>query len=160
MVSVALVAHGSADPLAAFSDLDYPGRRKPVNREVVVDDGSDTDVWDAHPTTYRVGGVDRKFYFISAVEKALGYSQQSIRAWERAGLMPKTPYRSPRTRGMVAGGRSNKGRRLWTKEQIEGMLRIAKVHGVILPDANGVRRPPTKAFANEVGRLFAELAAD
>lgn len=152
-------ASGGVDPLAAFADLDYPGRRKPVNREVTIDDGSDTDVWDANPTTYKVSGVDRKFYFIGAVEKALGYSQQSIRAWEREGLMPKTPYRTPRTRGMVAAGRSNKGRRLWTKEQIEGMLRIAKNHGVILPDANGVRHPPTKAFATDVGRLFAELAA-
>ena len=143
------------DPLDRFADLEqpYPGRRKPVNRDVAPAQ-EDTQLWDAHPvkTKYTVGGVEPEFFYIGALAKALGYSVQSIRAWEAAGLMPNTPYRSPRTKAPVAGGRSTKGKRLWTREQIEGILRLAKKHRVILN-----RAAPTPAFSRDVARMFNEL---
>jgi hypothetical protein len=61
---------------------------------------------------------------------------------------------------MVAAGRSNKGKRLWTREQIEGIIRIAKKHKVIFPvKSNGkiVKRAPTPAFSAEVGEFFSTL---
>lgn len=134
-----------------FEDLDYPGRRKPVNRGVVVA-APEPVAWDYKPLSYLVNGERREFFAISHVAKALGYSVQSIRAWEDKGVMPRTPYRSPRTRGAVAGGRSNKGRRLWTREQIEGLLRLAQKHGVIL-----TKKPPTIEFAREVAAFYASL---
>ena len=82
---------------------------------------------------------------------------QSIRAWEAQGLLARTPFRSPRTARPVAGGRSNKGKRLWTREQVEGILRLAKKHKVILPDRRGVKHPPTPAFSQEVGEFFNTL---
>jgi hypothetical protein len=140
-----------SDLLKGFDDLDYPGRRKPVNR-----DGprasSETEVWDAKPTFYLVRGERREFFFISALAKALGYSVQSIRSWEDQGLLTNSGYRSPRTNGRVAGGRSDKGRRLWTRAQIDGILALAKRHRVILN-----KKPPTPAFAEDVARLFNEL---
>jgi hypothetical protein len=143
-----------SDLLAGFDELNYPGRRKPINRnpEPVV---KETPVWDAKHTEYVVNGFKTQFFYIGALAKALGYSVQSIRAWEAAGLMPNTPFRSPRTARPVAGGRSNKGKRLWTREQIEGILRLAKKHKVIL---NKV--PPTPAFAADVARMFNELVSD
>lgn len=138
-----------------FADLDYPGRRKPVNRTPPPPE--DPASWDANPTEYKMGGVKQQFYTISHLSAALGYSQQSIRAWEAAGVMPPAPFRSPRTKKPVAAGKSNKGRRLWTHEAIEGILRLAKKHKVILPDHRGIRQPPTPAFANEVAQLFREL---
>lgn len=139
-----------------FADLDYPGRRKPVNRDrtpALVEPAE----WDAKPAEYKIGGVKQEFYLISHLCRALGYSQQSVRAWEAAGLMPPAPFRSPRTKKPVAGGKSNKGRRLWTHEAIDGILRLARKHKVILPNARGVRHPPTPAFAAEVALLFREL---
>jgi hypothetical protein len=149
------------DPLAGFSDLDYPGRKKPVNRDGTSktkgQEASDTNDWDAKPAYYLVDGEKREFFTISHLAKALDYSVQSIRAWEAQGLLARTPYRSPRTKAPVAGGRSNKGKRLWTREQVEGIVRIAKEHRVIFPDRHGEKHPPTPAFAREVGLLFAGL---
>lgn len=147
------------DPaLRSFEDLEqpYPGRRKPVNR-VPPKAENDTPVWDAQPAYYVVAGERREFFYIGALAKAIGYSVQAIRLWEGQGLMPNTPFRSPRTKKPVAGGRSDKGKRLWTREQIEGILRLAKKHNVILPSRKGIRNPPTPAFARDVARLFNEL---
>lgn len=147
-----------------FGDLDYPGRKKPVNREAKngkrkasVDEPSDTPDWDGKPVYYLVGGERREFFTISHLAKALGYSVQSIRAWEDKLLLPRTPYRSPRTKRPVAGGRSDKGKRLWTREQVEGIVRLAKEHRVIFPDKHGDKHPPTPSFARDVAALFASL---
>jgi len=142
-----------------FSDLEYPhpGRRKPVNRDVVTTKSSDPVEWDHRPAYYKINGERREFFLISHLAKALGYSVQSIRAWEAQGLLARTPYRSPRTKTPVAGGRSNKGKRLWTRQQVEGIVRIARKHRVIFPNRKGVKHPPTPAFAAEVGEFFASL---
>lgn len=145
-----------SNPAEKFADLDYPGRKKPVNRTIKSESG-DTEVWDAKPVYYLIGGERREFFLISHLAKALDYSVQSIRAWEAQGLLARTPYRSPRTARPVAGGRSNKGKRLWTREQVLGIVRIAKKHGVIFPDRKGVKNPPTPAFAAEVGEFFSHL---
>jgi hypothetical protein len=134
-----------------FSDLDYPGRRKPINRGKAAQ-SPERPPWDERPLYYLVDGEKREFFVIGHLAKALGYSVQSIRLWEDKGLLPRSPYRSPRTRKPVAGGRSNKGKRLWTRDQIEGILRIAKAHKVIL---NKV--PPTPAFSQEVLAFFQSL---
>ena len=145
-----------SNPAQQFADLDYPGRKKPVNRSVQAAQ-PDTQLWDAKPAYYLVDGRRQEFFLISHLAKALDYSVQSIRAWEAQGLLARTPFRSPRTKGMVAGGRSNKGKRLWTREQVEGIVRLAKKHKVIFPDRKGVKHPPTPAFAREVGELFSSL---
>jgi hypothetical protein len=143
-----------SDPaLKKFEELDYPGRRKPVNRDKPLPAADDTEVWDARPVTYKVGGEKREFFLISHLAAALGYSVQSIRAWEADKLLPRTPYRSPNTRGKPQAAGSRKGRRLWTREQVEGIVRLANQHQVILN-----RKPPTAAFARDVARLFRELS--
>jgi hypothetical protein len=143
------------DPLKAFESLDYPGRRRPVNRDKATPAESDTPVWDAHPATYIVKGEKREFFYIGSLAKALGYSVQAIRLWESQGLLPNSPYRSPRTQGKPQAAGSHKGRRIWTRRQIEGILSLAKQHGVIIN-----REPPTKRFAQDVARLFNELLSE
>jgi len=135
-----------------FADLDYPGRRKPANRGTKAGPSSDTSLWDDKPVRYMVKGEVREFYTISHLAAALGYSVQSIRAWEDKGLLPRSPFRSPRTARPVAGGRSDKGKRLWTREQVEGIVRLARRHKVILN-----KRPPSPAFARDVRVLFEQL---
>lgn len=145
------------DPaLKLFASLDYPGRRKPVGRTKAKAD-VDTPVWSEHPTEYAINGVVQKFYEIGDLAKAIGYSVQSIRAWETAGIFPLAPYRSPRTKAPVAAGTSTKGRRLWTRGHIEAILRVAKKQKVILSPH---RRPPTVAFARAVEREFYELSLE
>ena len=139
-----------------FEDLDYPGRRPPANRTKKKADPEE-EMWDAKPVYYMVGGEKQEFFLISHLAKALDYSVQSIRAWEAQGLLARTPFRSPRTAKPVAGGRSNKGKRLWTREQVVGIIRIAKKHKVIFPNRKGVKHPPTAAFAAEVGEFFQSL---
>ena len=139
-----------------FEMLDYPGKKKPKNRDVKPV-APDKELWDARPVYYLIGGEKQEFFTISHLSKALGYSVQSIRAWEDRGLLPRTPFRSPRTARPVAGGRSTKGRRLWTREQIMGIVRIAKKHRVIFPDRKGHKKPPTLGFSAEVADLFHSL---
>jgi len=132
-----------------FDNLDYPGRTKPKNRVVPKAVPQVDNTWDARPAFYVMNGRKQEFFLISHLAQALGYSVQSIRAWEAQRLLPRSPYRSPKTKGMVAGGRSNKGRRLWTREQIEAILAAAKHHKVILN-----REPPNEAFFWDVQKAF------
>ena len=136
-----------------FDGLDYPGRTKPKNRAVPKIQPQVDNTWDARPAFYVMNGRKQEFFLISHLAQALGYSVQSIRAWEAQRLLPRSPYRSPKTRGMVAGGRSNKGRRLWTREQIEAILSAAKRHKVILN-----REPPSEAFFQDVQKAFSAIS--
>ena len=135
-----------------FSDLDYPGKKVPVNRSKK-NAPVEVNHWDDKPVYYKINGEKREFFTISHLAAALGYSVQSIRAWEAQTLLPRSGIRGPRTVRPVAAGRSDKGKRLWTREQIEGILRLAREHKVIVN-----REPPTPAFYRDVARLFEELA--
>ena len=139
------------DWLSQFNDLDYPGRRKPVNRVPQKGEGGEDTGWAEKPLVYKVGGEDREFFTIGHLAKALGYSVQSIRAWENSLLLPKSRYRTPSPRLANQPEHLRKGRRLWTREQIEGILRIASEEGVILN-----KKPPTQRFAYRVQALFNE----
>lgn len=142
-----------SDWLSKFDDLDYPGRRKPVNRVTPKEQTEAVTDWADKPLTYKVAGVDREFFTIGHLAKALGYSVQSIRAWENSRLLPKSRYRTPSPRKAEQPGHLVKGRRLWTREQIEGILRIASEEGVILN-----KKPPTARFAQRVAQLFDSLS--
>ena len=139
-----------------MADSDYPGRRKPAMRQIKRRKAAPAALptWDEGPVFYKIGGEEREFFTIRHLAAALDYSQQSIRAWENSGLLAKSPYRSPKPKNPTIGGRNTKGKRLWTRAQIEGILRIAAEEGVIVN-----KQPPTRAFARKVGALFKELAA-
>ena len=135
---------------------DVPGKREPVGRRLEeAKQAAAPEMWDDKPSYYVVRGEEREFFTISNLAQALGYSVQSIRAWEAAGLLPKSPYRSARTRGPVAGGKSNKGRRLWTRAQIEAVLAAARNNQCILN-----REPPNAEFYAEVKAAFDAISAD
>ena len=143
----------NADPFGSFDELkDWPGKKRPVNRPQAVSQPSGTlDDWDKKPVVYIYGGVSREFFTIGHLADALGRSPVTIRSWENKGVLPRSPYRSPRPRGESLPG-VVKGKRLWTRDQIEGIIRIARDEGVILND-----KPPTKQFTLRVADLFREL---
>ena len=135
-----------------FSDLDYPGRRKPINRTPPMSSSNADAGWDDRPLVYKVAGMDVQFFTIGHLAKALGYSVESIRAWENNRLLPKSRYRTPNPKVANQPEHLRRGRRLWTREQIEGILRIASEEGVILN-----KKPPTTRFAVRVQALFNEI---
>lgn len=146
------------DPIMArFADIGVPGRRKPMNRDNQPPKREASE-WDTKPIYYMVKGVKQEFFTIRHVAMAFGRSVQSIRAWEDAGVLPKSPYRSPKPRKETVPGVPVKGRRLWTRAQVEGMLAIAREMGLILDRPGGRRgKPPNKAFALKVNELFRQL---
>jgi hypothetical protein len=127
----------------------YPGKRKPALRQPKRKTVEEAPGWDADPVYYVVKGEKREFFTLRHLAAALDYSQQSIRAWENSNLLPRSGLRSPRPRTPTIGGKNTKGKRLWTRAQIEGILRIAEEEGVIV---NKV--PPTRAFARKVSAFF------
>jgi hypothetical protein len=138
----------NADLLDRFTDIPVPGKRPPVNRPV----DEPAPLWDTKPITFKVKGKDREFYTISALALALGRAPVTLRSWEDKGLLPSSRYRAPKPRRETVPGVAPKGKRLWTREQIEGILVIAKQEKVIL---NG--KAPSPRFAQRVSQYFNQL---
>lgn len=70
--------------------------------------------WDREvPYTNEKTGFSTTLYNINVVANALGRTSQTIRKWEIAGVIPKTPFKS-------------EGRRLYAKEQIEILVECAE----------------------------------
>lgn len=128
---------------------DYPGKRMPVNRG---NSAKPEDDWSARPTQYPFNGTMRDFYTIAHLAQALDKSPVTIRWWEKRGVLPSSALRSPRPKRAPITGTQPRGRRLWTREQIEGILRIAKEEHCIL---NG--DPPTLRFTKRITQLFTKL---
>ncbi len=114
-----------------FSDLDtyYPGskrkRREPKAPEVEVD-----DTWESKSYTKTLpNGKDMEFYTIGALAQALGRPVITIRQWIKSGYLPPSPYRLPTKKNVK--GEDHKGRRLYSKAQIDSVVELFKVAGVL-----------------------------
>lgn len=147
------------DPYAKFMELqekDFPGRLPPVNRkngDPEKDDSVDVQ-WDAKPVVYNYGGHAREFFTIGHLATALGRSPVTIRSWENKGVLPKSPFRSPSPKTSAIQGGKPKGKRLWTRSQIEGLLSIAAEEGCIVDEKQS---PPTTNFTLRATDLFLEI---
>jgi hypothetical protein len=138
---------------AQIGEQFYPGSTRPIvrhpNRLHTKAAPSAAD-WDAKPRKYVVAGVETEFYTLGNLAQALGRQSVTIRKWEREGIIPKSTYQSP-GRDDDPRGR----RRLYTREQIEGIVRIAHEEGVLVS-----HQKPLKAtnFTVRVVDLFKRLA--
>lgn len=141
----------STDPSQSF-----PGFRPPVNRPdptpTVEEQG-----WDYKPVFYFINGENLEFFTIGHLSKALNRSSVTIRSWENKGVLPRSPFRSPAPEVTPTYGTVPKGRRLWTREQIEGILEICKRLRVIT-DVH--QKPPNKQFTAQVTELFLSILRD
>jgi len=109
--------------------------------------------WTLNPVTYLVKGVPTEFFTIGHLSRALGRANVTIRGWEKTGKLPKSPYRAPVPKRSTVNG-PPKGKRLWTRQQIEGILRIAEEEQCIVdPDQS----PPTPRFTSRVTHLFNQI---
>ena len=89
-----------------------------------------------------VGGTKVTFYTLAAMAEALHRSTVTIRSWERQGKFPTTPFKT-KANGALGG------KRLYTREQIEGTAAIAEEEGLLYS-----QRPLTPRFTQRVTQLF------
>ena len=116
----------------SFSDLD---ERIPGSRRTLAEDRARRAQkpkkerptgWDRKPLIRAVDGNNYEFFTIGALAEALGKSPPTVREWIRKGILPKARYRLP-----VAPGTLGDGKRLWTRAEIEGILKIAQEEGIV-----------------------------
>lgn len=120
---------------------DFPGQRHaPPEDEVEGDllDGEDRRVME-------VAGVEREFYSIGALARALNREVQTIRLWERRGYLPDAVYRAP----------GRKKDRLYTRLQIVGLHALATEEGLMDPTKK--KRIDQTRFPERAHKLFVAL---
>jgi hypothetical protein len=88
--------------------------------------------------------VDREFFTVGQLAAALGRRSVTIRKWEREGIIPAPTFNAessdPRGR-----------RRLYGREQVEGIVRIAAEEGIL--DSPKAAITKTR-FTERVSELF------
>lgn len=91
-------------------------------------------------------GREVEFYTIGQVARAINRKSSTLRMWEHKGILPPSGYQKPSKdpRGV---------RRLYTRAQAEGIIRLAKATGIM--DASS--RHSLHDFKAWVWELFNEL---
>jgi hypothetical protein len=95
------------------------------------------------PRRYLAKGVEREFYTIGELAKALGRQVVTVRKWEREGILPASqfvvnayilgPGGEPVTDDLGRKVENKRGRRrLYTAEQVVGIVQIAADEGILL----------------------------
>jgi len=134
-----------------FNDLhDYPGKRRPVMRDVQIKRGGPQELvaWDDHPRMLRFQGELTEFFTIRNVALALNRSARTIRHWEAEEIIPPPTFRSAKPSSSAL---KHVGDRLWTRAQVEAMVRIAGEERVL----DGL--PPGPGFTAKLVRAFLAL---
>lgn len=134
------------DPIMKY----FPGSSTPLNFDKLrAKAEKDILDWDAKPMILRLRGVDMEFFTVGQLGMALGNrSANTLRAWEREGILPKSPYVKP---SQDPRGR----RRMYTRAMVEGLVKIAKEEGVLWPQ-KGNRLSSTN-FTQRAVELFQSL---
>lgn len=132
---------------------ELPGRRPPAvgappERQLLD--------WDARPIVKRLNNKDVEFFTIGQLAMALGVKAVTLRSWEQKGWVPHPPFR---TRPPQWGGLPNKkqqGRRLWTRAQVAGIVRIAQEEGMVGLPSKSRRKVDETKFRDRVVALYEE----
>ena len=130
----------------------YPGSKKKIDHTDDEDNPKPSDGWDAKPRTYKRNGVDTEFFTVGHLALAMNRKPLTIRQWERKGIIPKSTYQRAGANGSQHGRR-----RLYTRAQIEGMIKIAGEEGLL---SNDRREIASTDFKPRVLTLFRQLAAE
>lgn len=142
-----------SDPFAAFNDLtdrvrDFPGKREPINRSAPLPSTRVT-LWDASPRSYKIKGVPTEFFTVGHLALAVNRTARTVRYWERNGILPDATFRAPKPQ---KGSQVKQvGDRLYSRAQIEAVVRIATEEGVLGGKA------PTPSFTAKVRRAWLAL---
>lgn len=115
--------------------IDFPGS-KPLRAQVEARASKkrreeSTSGWDEKPIYKLVGGVRTEFFTIGHLAAALDRKPVTIRSWEDKGWLPGSGYRTRPPVGEQVPDRPVKGRRLYTRRQIEIVIDAAADCGVV-----------------------------
>lgn len=102
---------------------DYPGKKPPRNRKVKKPKRIDDPFSGIYPTVYFIKGVRTEVFTIGQMAKILNKKPVTLRAWETKGILPKATYRTPAPQGIQVPGKTLKGRRIYTKKQVDLLLK-------------------------------------
>jgi len=113
-----------SDPIDFFKDLpDFPGRTPPRNRKDSAKRGvAEDELNGARSKVYRINGADLEFFTVGEVARALNRKAVTVRSWEQRGWIPKVKYRTPAPAGTQLPGKPSKGRRLYSRNQVEFLV--------------------------------------
>lgn len=136
----------------------YPGSRKPIirhpNRHRDADDRPDPDRWDAKPRLHAVRGVMTELFTVGQLAQALGRRPGTIRTWERNKVIPNATIQLPGRDQDVRGKR-----RLYTRAQIEGLVKIAGEEGLLGGDNTSIKATDFTKRAFDLFRALQQEAA-
>lgn len=100
---------------------------------------------------YTIGGKPVELYTIGQVAEVLNRKPVTIRKWEREGVIPSATFVKPGANGDVRGRR-----RLYSRAQVEALLRIAMEEKIL----NDLHKQITKTeFKQKALAAFRELAS-
>jgi hypothetical protein len=143
------------EEVEALTEQYYPGSKRKIDRTEADEEPRkqpDIDGWDAKPRMYKRNGIDTEFFTIGHLAAAMNRKPLTIRQWERKGIIPTSRYQR-----VGKGGSPHGRRRLYTRAQIEGMIKIAAEEGLL---ANDRREIASTNFKARVLALFKQLAAE
>jgi hypothetical protein len=83
---------------------------------------------------YLVGNEIVELYPIGAIAAALNRKPVTVRKWETEGVIPVSPF-------MMKSHDARGQRRLYSREQIEALRKVAAEEGVLEPSAGGKWKP-------------------
>lgn len=134
---------------------ELPGKRPPAvgsppPRERELED------WDARPLVKPVHGKDVEFFTVGQLATALGVKPGTLRSWEQKGWVPFPPYRTQAPRWAGLPNKKQQGRRLWTRAQVAGIVRIAREERVIDSTWQERRNVNMTRFRDRVVALYEE----
>lgn len=140
------------EEVEAMAEDYYPGSKRKIETGADVSSKADPDAWDAKPRVYKKNGVDTEFFTVGHLAVAMNRKPLSIRQWERRGIIPKSTFQRAGRNGSQHGRR-----RLYTRAQIEGMIKIAHEEGLLTNDR---REIASTEFQSRVLALFRHLATE
>lgn len=125
-----------SDIAALFEGLDefYPGsktkRRGPETSPAKTSrSGNGPEKWDDRPYVKYINGRERETFTLGALAAALDRPIVTVRLWTKKGYIPQAPYRLPTQ--TLENGRTQQGRRLYTRAMIEATVKAFHDHGVL-----------------------------
>lgn len=114
-----------SDPLLdLLGDLpDFPGKTPPKNRDSSKPRRlAEEEMNGARGKIYRIKGEDVELFTVGELARAIGRRPVTVREWERRGWIPKPNYRTPAPKAEQIPGKATKGRRLYTRDQVEFLV--------------------------------------
>lgn len=124
----------------------FPGSRQPISLP-----SSGRDVLDGLTgKVFTVRGAEVELFTIGQVAQALNRSAQTIRGWEKDGVIPAATFTKPGAGGDVRGRR-----RLYSRQQVEALVTAAEATKIL---HDTTRRIGSTSFTDRVFAAFKELA--